>query len=132
MHEKNSTQFNIALLSRLSNPSYDSARICREGSPRGCLDYGYPVMFLDMADGRRAFQWDMSRKVDLPASAETTTKTQGLWTNSTTSTSKTVIDPGGTMTITNCKYTMFGEWSTEQNGWEIVDFKKPSGICALP
>jgi hypothetical protein len=96
------------------------------------LDYGYPVMFLDMADGRRAFQWDMSRKVDLPASAETTTKTQGLWTNSTTSTSKTVIDPGGTMTITNCKYTMFGEWSTEQNGWEIVDFKKPSGICALP
>ena len=57
------------------------------------LDYGYPVRFLDMADGRRAFQWDVSLEVDVPARAETTTKTQGLWTNSTTSTSKTVIDP---------------------------------------
>ena len=96
------------------------------------LDYGYPVMFLDMGDGRRAFQWDMSLTVDLPATAKTTTETQGLWTNSTTSTSKTVIDPGGLTIIPGCKYTMFGEWNAEQNGWKIIDFKKPSGFCALP
>ena len=96
------------------------------------MDYGNPEMFLDMGDGRRAFQWDMSRTVHMPATANTTTDTSGLWTNSATSVSKTVIDPGGLKIIPGCKYTMFGRWNTERDGWEIIDFKQPSGLCALP
>ena len=88
--------------------------------------YGQPQFVFDMPDGRRAFQWEMTRTGVIP---QTTVSNANIYAPpgafaSVNSTSTTY--GGGTVTNT-CRYTMYARMNG--NAWVFESYEQPRLGC---
>ena len=93
------------------------------------VDYGPPANVFDMGDGRRAFQWSMTRSYQMPTTTQTNVNVYappgGAFINGT-ATSRTT---GGQVVESTCLYTAFASWDASRNAWIVVGFQKPRWTC---
>ena len=91
------------------------------------VKYGPPANAFDMGDGRRAFQWAISKTFVTPTNASTTGNAYGYG-NSVTWTQNTQIS-GGVPITNSCMYTMYGRWNENTNTWIMAGYEKPKLMC---
>jgi len=91
------------------------------------LKYGPPTNAFDMGDGKRAFQWVVTKQFTTPTNVSSYGHASGYgnhvsWTENSTIT-------GGVPIINRCVYTMYGEWKEHLGSWVLVGFEKPKLSC---
>ena len=87
------------------------------------LDYGPPIAFYDLPDGRRAFQWQITSSGAVPMSSPTTATAYGSggWAT-VTATSTTYVPYSQT-----CNYTLIAVEQGDQ--WIVQDYRQPTLAC---
>lgn len=87
------------------------------------MDYGPPANYVDLPDGRRAFQWAMTKSHTTPVSVSTT-----AYRNGPSATAYTTAS-GGQLITTGCIYTLIARWGPVSNAWIIDGYRTPSLAC---
>lgn len=87
------------------------------------MDYGPPANYVDLPDGRRAFQWAFSKTHSTPMTINTTAYSTGPSATAYTTAS------GGQLITTGCIYTLIARWGPVSNAWIIDDYRTPSIDC---
>ena len=111
------------------------------------VDYGQPQNALDMGDGRRAFQWIMTKSRTTPVvvstsgTSTTSSAINGTVTgtlnnsyvrakaNSTTWLNSNTQITGGETIVSECVYTLFATWNEASKSWQVVGFREPRFTC---
>ena len=88
---------------------------------------GPPAGAFDMPDGRRAFQWSLSRSYVMPTMATNIGQAYPIG-NSVWWQQNTQIS-GGQRIGGTCIYTLFARWNDGANAWIIDGFQKPLRAC---
>lgn len=86
------------------------------------MDRGIPAGVMDLPDGRRAFMWQESQSMVMPATTSYSATGTGNWVNGT------AVTYGGNVSTWNCTYTFIGQ-KNPQGSYTVVDFRKPSLEC---
>ena len=94
------------------------------------VDYGSPSNAFDMGDGRRAFQWVSTKTNVSPSYATTNANVNYNGYNSAWINSNTTIS-GGSISTSQCIYTLFAKWNVIAEGWYVVDFREPKLRCSI-
>lgn len=87
------------------------------------LDYGAPANYLDLDDGRRAFQWNRRSEYSIPTYnyATVNSYSSGVYSNAN------VTYTGSQRVSSDCLYTLYTTW--DGNTWIVVDYKEPVYGC---
>ena len=91
------------------------------------LDYGNAANAIDMGDGKRAFQWVLTRSYTMPINSNTSGSVSNIG-NSTWFNSNTMVTGGQTIN-SQCVYTLIAEWNQTTESWIVTDFRKPKFSC---
>ena len=99
------------------------------------MDYGTPAGAFDLADGQRAFQWNMTSSHVVPSRSTTNgsfnANTNFFGHSAMTSGrlhSNTVTTPSYVAT-NSCLYTMIAEKGDTKDQWIVTGFRKPRFMC---
>lgn len=87
------------------------------------MDYGPPANYVDLPDGKRAFQWAISKTRSTPMVINSTAYRAGP-----SATGFTTVSGGNTVT-SGCIYTMIARWGAVSNTWIVEDYRTPSVAC---
>lgn len=86
------------------------------------MDYGPPSGAMDLPDGRRAFMWNRTQTMSMPATTNYNATQSGNWITGSSTTY------GGGVSSWDCTYTLIGQ-KNPQGSYTVVDFRKPSLSC---
>lgn len=98
-------------------------------------DYGPPQNKYDMPEGKKAFQWVMTRTQTTPTYTTTTGNINSdsyLYGNNVTTNSDisaTSTTTGGDIQVSKCFYTLYAGWDKNAKGWIVTNFEKPRLGC---
>lgn len=86
------------------------------------MDRGAPEGVMDLPDGRRAFMWQTTESMAMPATTTYNVSGYGNWASGSATTT------GGGVSSWECTYTLIGQRNS-QGSYTVVDFRKPSLMC---
>ncbi|UXU74756.1 MULTISPECIES: hypothetical protein [unclassified Paracoccus (in: a-proteobacteria)] len=86
------------------------------------MDYGPASAVMDLPDGRRAFMWQSTQTMTMPATTNYNAVTAGSWVTGSATTY------GGGVSQWQCTYTLIGQ-KNPRNSDTVVDHRKPSLAC---
>lgn len=86
------------------------------------MDYGVPSATIDLPDGRRAFMWQQTETMMMPATTNYSAVQSGSWITGSATTY------GGGMSSWECVYTLIGQQNA-RGSYTVVGYRKPKLDC---
>jgi hypothetical protein len=99
------------------------------------MDYGTPVGAFDLADGQRAFQWNITSSHVVPSYSTTNgsfnanTNFYGHSAMTTGNIQGSTITRPSYVSTNSCLYTLIAKKGDEKEQWIVTDFRKPRFMC---